>query len=287
MSFQFLTPSTLPEVLSFLGESPEETLAMAGGTDLLLAMDFGRFRPRRVVSLARLPWRWVRWEEGVLSVGSLAPLRDVERAPGLSARLPALWEALRDVGSVQLRHRATLGGNIVRSSPVSDLLPPLLASGATLRLVSQGGVREVPLDGFLRGSWRTGLEPGELIQEIRVPAPQAGAYLWQRVRPVNDISQVSAAASVGGGDPTGSRGALWHLAAGGVDPVPQRLPRAERALTSVTPGAEEVREAAETAAEEFRFRTDQRATEGYRRHLFSILVRRAVERARTRWEARG
>ncbi|MCI4328568.1 MAG: FAD binding domain-containing protein, partial [Thermoplasmata archaeon] len=200
--------------------------------------------------------------------------RDVETDPRIRRSYPGLWESIRSVGSVSLRHRATLGGNLARASPASDLIPILLAHEALVSVVSASGDREVPIAEFVLGSRRTTLQPGELIRSIRIPHPGPSTYVWQRVRPANDISQVGVAVL----RPRDRPG--WRVALGGVSPVAQRIPEVEACLRSATPSDSEVVEAAREAAERAPFVTDKRASEAYRRKLVGVLVERAVRAVR-------
>ncbi|HTS33741.1 MAG TPA: FAD binding domain-containing protein [Thermoplasmata archaeon] len=269
--FELVVPSTVEEAMAALRTSgPGGASALAGGTDLLNDLDDGRARPQRVVSLRRLPWRTLDWTGGQLTVGSTLPLRALEQDPEVARRFPGLVQAVRAVGSVALRHCATLGGNVVRSAPASDLVPVLLSLDAEVDLVGPRGDRRVPLDRFIRSSRRVDLAEGELVRSIRFPEARPSSYLWQRVRPANDISQVAVALAF---SPTGH---AWRVAVGGVPPRPVLLPGPARLLGSGAPGPEVVRRAAALAGEEAPFVTDRRASEEYRRRTVSALVARAV-----------
>jgi CO/xanthine dehydrogenase FAD-binding subunit len=277
MAFSLVRPATVEEALRALAEpGVGAAVPLAGGTDLLLDIEDGHLAPKRVVSLDRLPWKTLAWEGPVVRVGATLPLARLAADPTVRRRTPALAEAVDAVGSLALRHRATLGGNLGRAGPASDLLPILLASEAKVRLVSGTGRRELALSAFLRGSRTTDLRPGELIESVAVPEAPVSSYVWQRVRPANDVSQVGVAvARVGLGGP-------WRLSLGGIMPVPRRVPEAESALGSASPSPEEVAAAADAAATHAPFATDKRASEAYRRRLVAVLVRRAVERALAR-----
>jgi len=249
---------------------PGEVAVLAGGTDLMFDIDSGRGAPKKVVSLRRLPWRTVDWNGPVLTVGSTLPLRSLERDPDLPTRHPGLFQAIRAVGSVQLRHRATLGGNLGRAAPASDLIPILLALDAEVDLVGPSGDRRLSIDRFVLGSRRTALGPGELVRSVRFPEPRPSAYLWQRVRPANDVSQVAVAAARSPSDHG------WRVAVGGIPPRAVRVPEAEAELRSPTPSDPEVREAAERAMRHLSIVTDRRASEEYRRRVVGTLVDRAV-----------
>ncbi|HEV2317923.1 MAG TPA: FAD binding domain-containing protein [Thermoplasmata archaeon] len=270
MAFELAVPETEAEAFEFLaGAGAPPAAALAGGTDLLLDVEYGRVDAARLVSLRRLPWRFVQWGESSVRIGSTAPLASLESDPELRRRIPGLHTAVGAVGGYALRHRATLGGNLARCAPASDLLPVLLALECTVELVGPAGSRELELGKFLIGSRRTALGPSELIRSVTVPARPC-AYLWQRVRPANDISQVGVAAAR---RPDGA----WTLAVGGIVPCPRGFPEAAGLLHGPSPGRAEIRAAADRASREAPFSTDKRATESYRRRLVAVLVERAVD----------
>ncbi len=282
MAYALHFPRSFEEAFRLLdpqGQPP--ALPLAGGTDLLPAVEAGRWHPGALVSLSRLPLATFERAGDEVLIGGTLPLRRLEREPAIGELLPGFAEALREVGSVPLRHRATLGGNVVRASPASDLLPPLLALEASLDLRSQHGRRRVALVDFLRGSWETTLQRGELVERIRVPVPRPGSYRWQRVRPANDISQVGVATAL----VTSDARSPWRIAAGGMESHPQRLSGAEAALPQEDPSPGEIEEAVHRAREGTRLKDDRRAGEEYRRHLLGVLLRRSitstVERARS------
>jgi len=270
-SFTLVTPPSVEAAVAELATgAPGDVLVLAGGTDLLFDLDSPRVAPKRVLSLRRLPWRTLDWNGPVLTVGSTLPLRALEEDRDVADRHPGLLQAVRAVGGVPLRHRATLGGNLGRAAPASDLLPVLLALDAEVDLVGPNGARSLPVDRFLVGSRRTAIGPAELIRSVRFPEPRPSAYLWQRVRPEHDISQIAVAVAR---SPSDGR---WRLAVGGIPPRAARLPEAEARLSSQAPGDAELRAAAELAAQKLPIAADRRASEEYRRHLVATLLERAV-----------
>jgi CO/xanthine dehydrogenase FAD-binding subunit len=270
-SFELRVPASVDEALAALrGEEPGAVAVIAGGTDLLIDIDDGRTAPRRVVSLRRLPWRTLDWVDGALSVGSTLPLRSLEQDPEVRRRLPGLWQSVHAVGSVALRHRATLGGNLGRSAPASDLVPMLLALDAEVEIVGPHGSRRDRVDRFVLASRRTALAPGELIRAVHFPEPRPSAYLWQRVRPANDISQIAVAVAY---SPSGQR---WSVAVGGMPPRPRLLPDVAALLGNADPTEARLRDASTKASREVAIAADQRASEEYRRHLVGTLLERAV-----------
>lgn len=278
-SFELRRPATVEEAFVALRPSSAgPPRVLAGGTDLLLDLDAGRFPPGPVVSLRRLPWREHRWEGSGLRLGSTEPLRALELDRTVGARFPALGEAIEAVGGPALRRQASVGGNLGRAAPASDLLPVLLVLDAEVDLVREGGSRTVPVDRFLRSSRRPDLSDGELIRSVYLPEPRPSAYLWQRVRPANDISQVAVATAFS--PSTGT----WKVALGGVPPRSVLVPDAARGLEGVHPSAPAVARAAQIVADHPSLVSDRRATEEFRRGLAGTLLARAVALTESRPE---
>jgi carbon-monoxide dehydrogenase medium subunit len=274
IGFELVVPRSEEEALAALRSVPAgAATVIAGGTDLLFDLDRGRVTPQRVVSLRRLPWRTLDWTGGALTIGSTLPLRLLERDPDLPSRFPALAQALGAVGGVALRWHATLGGNLGRSAPASDLIPVLLALDAEVELTSPNGVRTVPVDRFVRASRDTELGRAELIRAIRLPEPRPSAYLWQRVRPVNDVSQVAVAVAY---SPSDRR---WRVILGGMPPRPQRVEDPADPLTGLEPPSEQVARYAERVSGHPGLVGDRRASDEHRRRLAATLFLRAIRSA--------
>ena len=273
--FTLVVPATEPEAIAELAQAPPGSIAvLAGGTDLLLDLDERRLAPGRVLSLRRLPWKGHVWNDGGLTIGSTEPLSVLEADETLAQRLPALAQAIAAVGSPALRHQATVGGNLGRAAPASDLTPVLLALDAEIEIVGPAGTRRLPVDGFLKGSRRTALDRGELIRSVRIPEQRpTSAYLWQRVRPAGDISQIGVSVAYAPQDEH------WRVSLGGAPPRPVLVPDAASELRGPRPDEEEVAAAAARLAAHPALITDRRATDEHRRRVASILVVRAVSSA--------
>jgi len=280
-TFDLVAPATPDEAIALLrADGSGEVLVLAGGTDLLFDLEGGRAAPRRVLSLRHLPWATLDWNGTSLTIGSTLSLRALENDPDVRARLPGLYAAVRAVGSVALRHRATLGGNLGRSAPASDLVPILLALDAEVDLVGPHGERTLSVDRFVLGSRQTALSPGELIRSVRIPEPRPSAYLWQRVRPFHDISHMAVAVAY---SPAHSR---WRVAVSGFPPRPLLVPEAEEALDGPVPNERAIGRAAESVARHAPIVADRRASEEYRRHIVRPLLVRAVRAAASLPEVR-
>jgi CO/xanthine dehydrogenase FAD-binding subunit len=273
-------PTSLEEALEVRGRS--SPVAVAGGTDLMVALNARSARPSALLDLSRIDrLRGLRQDTGRTVVGALTTFSDLVNTPGCP---PVLAAASRTVGSPQIRNRGTVGGNLATGSPAGDALPPLIALGAEVSVRSAArGTRIIPVHTFLLGPKRTALADDELIVEVSWP-PADGPQLFSKVGPRN--AMVIAVASVALVLDPQSRSC--RLALGAVAPTVVRAAAAEVLLTDALaeagawehPAAEvsddvvaAVGRLAATAAEPI---DDHRGTAGYRRHAVDVLSRRVA-----------
>ena len=257
-----LTPRSLDEALRLKAELPEGRFVQ-GGTDVLVELNFDRSRPPALINLNEVSeLRGWSDEGGALVLRSGLTYAEAMAAP-LAARLPALAEASRTVGSPQIRNRGTLGGNLGTASPAGDSLPPLLVEGATIELASVRGSRSLPLTEFLLGPKRNALEPDELVVSVRV-TPSGSRQTFMKVGPRNAmvIAVCSLALSV-----DRERGEL-RAAFGSAGPVAS-------VVTSLLEDADGFPDAVTAASSPI---DDVRGTAAYRRHALRVLTHRALER---------
>jgi len=200
--FAYERPGTLAETSRLLLEAGAEACILAGGTDLVVGLRDGSIAPRVVIDIKRvaeLGTEAISRMDGSLRFSALAVMSEVEADPRVLDELPALAEAARVVGSVQIRHRATLAGNICNGSPAADTAPPLLVYGATVVVSGPNGERRVAIDELILGPGRVALERGELVSAIEVPIPASGvgsAYTRLVRRRGTDLASVTMCAAV-------------------------------------------------------------------------------------------
>jgi CO/xanthine dehydrogenase FAD-binding subunit len=177
-----LQPSDLDEALAMRAAHPE-ALPLAGGTDLMVDLNFDRRRPERILDLTRVR-ELEQWEgdERELTIG--AGVTHARLVAELGRPAPGLAMAARTIGSPQIRNRGTLGGNLGTASPAGDAIPPLIAAGAAVEVASPSGAREIPAEGFCTGPKRSALAADELITRVRVPAVR-GPQQFAKVGPRN------------------------------------------------------------------------------------------------------
>jgi CO/xanthine dehydrogenase FAD-binding subunit len=273
---------TLDEALEAMSEHLDPH-PIAGGTDLMVAMNRGRERPGTIVDLTRIDdlTGWSRSGREQLGAGVTYARIEADADPD-----DALLQAARAVGSPQIRARGTVGGNIGTASPAGDLLPVLAARDADIELVSTSGRRSVPWYAFFTGPKRTALEPGELIAGASW-ASHSGASVFAKVGPRNAMVISICSVCVQLDDEARE----VRVAMGSVGPTVLRAPEAEAFAQaevddagawddpSRPPRAAALRRFGELAAEAARPIDDVRGTAAYRRHAVSVLASRLLERA--------
>ncbi|MEJ3746272.1 FAD binding domain-containing protein [Actinomycetes bacterium KLBMP 9797] len=272
----FLRPSTWEDALALRAERPD-ALPIAGGTDVMVELNFDRRRPAALLDLTRVaPLAEWGTDGDVVRLGAGVTYQRV--IAELGRALPGLAMASRTVGSPQIRNRGTVGGNLGSASPAGDALPPLLAAGAVVELASVRGVRAVPVGAFFQGPKRSVLAPDELIAAILVPRA-TGAEQFAKVGTRNAmvIAVCSFALSLA------RAGDGWRVGTGigSAAPTPVRAPSAESFLASALPLSGPVppdvaqRFGALVAAAAAPI-DDIRGTAAYRRHALAVLARRTL-----------
>jgi CO/xanthine dehydrogenase FAD-binding subunit len=198
-AYEMRTPATLAETLATLAREPGVWRPFAGGTDLMVLLEAGKLSHRRYLNIRKLPeLRGITVSEDSVTIGALATYTDIQNHPVLVAEFPLLCRAAAETGSVATQNRGTLGGNIANASPAADSPPALVVYDASLELISTGGSRWVPYDGFHTGYKAMLLRPDELIARIRLPRDKRNwiqHYAKVGTRKAQAISKVCLAAA--------------------------------------------------------------------------------------------
>jgi CO/xanthine dehydrogenase FAD-binding subunit len=278
---EILAPDTWEDALAMKAAHPQ-ALPIAGGTDVMVALNFDRTRPEAIIDLTRVP-ELRDWgaENGRLRIG--AGVSYTRLIDELGDRLPGLAIASRTVGSPQIRNRGTVGGNLGTASPAGDALPPLYVSDAEVELASASGTRRVPVTEFIAGPKRTSARDDELIAAFHLPAA-AGAQQFAKIGTRNAMVIAVCSLSL----------AIWPerravcACIGSAGPTPIRATEAEAF------GAGELdwdgrRPLSDTALQRFGELVaaaaapidDVRGSAAYRRHALGVLARRTLAWA---WE---
>lgn len=257
-------PTDLTGALEALSQAPDATL-LAGGTDLMVEINFGHKRPEHVLALRRVE----ELKELNGSIGSGVTWARLEQGPHR-----ALSQAARTVGSPQIRAAGTIGGNLGTASPAGDGLPFLAALDAGVELRSASGSRRLRWDEFLTGPKQTALAPGELIYSVTLPdeIPDRQEFGKVGVRNAMVISAVMVCVLRYDDGRT-------RVAVGSAGPTTLRATRAEELISAErNPSDTALSEFQRLVSEEVRPITDHRSTEAYRRHAAGVVARRLLER---------
>lgn len=276
--FEYFEPQTMDEAVALLARYGTRAQALAGGTDLLVELKEQLRRAECVVNIKRIPGiDGLSFDaQAGLRIGALTTAREVEVSPLILEKYPSLAQAARELGSIQVRNRATIVGNVCRASPSADTLPPLIADGAEVAIRGAQGERRTLLEAFFTGPGKTVLAPGELVTELRLPAPRGRTgkvYLKHGRRKAMELATVGVAVTLTRDD--------VKIVLGAVAPTPIRARRAEEEIRGkMAPAA--IERAAQAAADESRPISNVRASADYRREMVQVLTRRALEQA---WKA--
>jgi len=272
--FDYRRADSADEAIALLDEYGDDAKLLAGGHSLLPLMKLRLASPAVLIDIGRLrELSYVRDAGDHIAIGALTRHRDVETSVLLRAEVPLLAHAASQVGDPQVRHRGTIGGSIAHGDPASDLPAVVLALGGTLVArgsAGAGGERTIPATEFFRGFLECELTPTELLTEIRVPKVGKAGWSFQKFnRRAQDWAIVGVAAVRNG--QTGV--ALVNM---GTTPI-----RAT-AVESAVAGGASATDAAAHAADGLDPPSDLNASPEYRRHLATVLVRRALEEAAAR-----
>lgn len=172
--FQYLRPASLKEALEQLAAFQPRVKPLIGGTDLMVRIQKGQAEVDAVVDLKGIQDISSTIEKGSreVTIGSLTVISDISADEDMRAWYPALIEAARTVGSIQIRNRATLTGNICNASPAADTVPPLIAYDTDVEIAGVSGGRTVALRDFFIGPGKTVCGPDELVVSVRIPVPE-------------------------------------------------------------------------------------------------------------------
>jgi aerobic carbon-monoxide dehydrogenase medium subunit len=265
--FDYVRADSVDDAIAKLGAS-EDAKLLAGGHSLLPAMKLRIARPATLVDIGRLQdLSYVREDGDHVAIGALTRHHDVATSEALRSRCPIVASTAEQVGDPQVRHMGTIGGSCAHGDPAGDLPSVLLALDATFVAKGPNGERSIAAGDFFTSLFETALAPDEILTEIRVPATTGGwAYLKFNRRAIDWAVVGVAAVQANGGA---------HVGLTNMGLTPLRAAGVEEALA----GGADPTSAAERADEGTSPPSDAFASDGYRRELVKVLVRRALEEA--------
>ncbi|TAK84628.1 MAG: xanthine dehydrogenase family protein subunit M [Betaproteobacteria bacterium] len=273
--FELVEPRTLGDAIAALDAREGAVRPMSGATALMLMMKAGVLRPARLVSLRKLNLDSIsNGKDGVLVVGAMTTLRELERSAAVKEGWPVITRALRTLSNVRVRNVATVGGALAHADPHMDLPPLLSALGARATIAGPQGERSAPIESLYAGYLENTLRRGELITHIEIPplGKRRAAYLKCTTRSADDWPALGMAVVLDGGEAR-----IWVSAA---TDKPTRLLAAEKILKGQITDEKALRQAGAAAAEEVHIESDLHGSADYKKQLIRVYLARAVHEAR-------
>jgi carbon-monoxide dehydrogenase medium subunit len=282
-SFEYLRPQTLSEAIALLDKHGETAKILSGGQSLIPMMKVRLARPEYIVDINRLPdLHYIKEEAGFLKIGGLTREAELEASDLVRSKYPIILDTARLIADPQVRNMATLGGNLAHGDSANDHPATMLALGAEIVAVGKNGERVIPINEFFLSVFTTALEQGEILTEIRIPIPPSGsggAY-FKLERKVGDFATVGVAVQL-----TVDAVSLCRRAGIGltnVGPIPIKATKAEESLVGKNLGDDQIKKAANLAAEDSQPSSDLRGPAEYKLAMVRELTKRALIRAHAR-----
>lgn len=304
--YEYHKPQTVKEAIDLM-EGLENAKYIAGGTDVMVLIRQKKLAPARLISLRNIGDLNYMETEGGLRIGSAVTHNAIAKNDFVQRRYSALADAVKKVGSLQIRNVATMGGNICNAAPSADTACPLLVLDASVIIAGKTGEREMSLDDFFLGPNKVALEKGEILKGFTMPAfgeNTGSAYFKHTRRQAMDLPMLGVAARVTidiGGSEVGCKDAFCtvdsisnilkrledenlvckdvRIAMGVVAPRPIRARKAEEALKGKVISEKLFEEIGEIAASESQPRDSIRGEAWYRRDMVKVLTKRAILKA--------
>ena len=276
--FRLEEPESVQEAADLLSRYGDSAKVYAGGTELLLAMKEGLVHYERLINVKQLKGlNEVKLDNGTVSIGALCTHHQLETAPLLKERLPALVELEKNVANVRVRQAGTIGGNLCFAEPHADPGTLLLALGATMVAQRSSSRREIAAADFFIDAYETCLAADEVLSEICIPATAAKsgiAYLKFGYLERPSVG-VAIALTLNGGISDAK------IAVGCAGPAPKRVAEAEAMLKgkSIEEASRNLASAGQAAGRAAQAISDLHGAQDYKEHIVGVLLKRAFQRA--------
>ena len=277
-SLKYEAPSSLGEAIALLARASGTSRILAGGTDVIVQMETDLIEPELVVDIKKIPeLRQIVVDHNGFRVGAAVTGMELMDHHAFCKAWPGVVDGVKLIGSMQIKGRATVGGNLCNASPAADSVPALIAAGAIARVTGPHGTREVPVEDIPIGPGKTSLAKGEIVVSFLFPPRSANsgdAYLRMTPRTEMDIAVVGVGINItldAGGVCTAARVSL-----GAVAPTALLVKEAGAALVGSCLDASALDRLSQAAAAACRPIDDKRGTREYRIKVAAVLARRAA-----------
>lgn len=271
-SFEYSAPNSLEEAINIASKYEGKAMYLAGGTDLFVQIKNSIIKPQIVIDLKKISYtQGVEVSEKEINIGALTTLRAVETSLVIQEKLPLLAQSAGKLGSMQVRNRATIGGNLCNAAPSAETAPALLALEAKAEILSNTGIKNIELIDFFKGPRQTILANGEILKSLRIPIsckPRGSVYYKLSNRRAMDIAFVNIAILV---ELDREKIKKVRIALGAVAATPFRVTEVESLLEGTIFTEDIAKKAAKLAAHCASPITDLRASKEYRREMVNQL----------------
>ena len=282
--FEYLAPKTLDEALSLLDKYKDKSARiLAGGTDLLVKMKTIDLKTDYLINIKNIPeLDFIDTTDG-LKVGAAVLLSHLERIGKIKERYTALYEGITSMATIAIKNMGTIAGNIVNASPAADTVPPLIAYGAEVKLVSKRGERTVLVEDFITGVGKTVIEADELITQVNLPEMKknSGSAFSKKGRVKADIAKINLAIYL---EREGNICKDCKIVLGSVAVKAILAKEAEGLLKGQTVSTSLIDKIAKKASEEIKPIDDIRSSVEYRTEIAQVMVEDTIKVA---WERAG
>jgi CO/xanthine dehydrogenase FAD-binding subunit len=278
-TFEYIKAKSLQEACELLARHGVKAHLLAGGTDVVGKLKERELTPDVIVDVKGIPGlSGIQYRPGEgMKIGPLTPIREIETSPVIREHLPVLAYAAHLIGSVQIRHRATIGGNICNALPSADTGPYLIAMGAEATVMGASGERTMLVEDIFAASGKNSLSPGDIVTSIDIPAWPAmtgGAYVKHALKKAVDVAIVNVGVAVTT-DPKKTTFEQVRIVIGSVGPRPIRAKAAEEYLKGKAIDDVVMATAGEMAAKA----ATPRTTKEYKTEMVKVLTRRMLKQS--------
>ncbi len=276
--FDYQAPTTVEQAIALLSA---DARPLAGGTDLLVKIRYGRIAPDCLIDIKHIPeLTRISVDEAGLTLGAAVTCADLVAHPTVCEQYPGLVDAVSIIGGAAIQNRATIGGNLCNAAPSADSIPALIVYSTSCTIAGPAGRRVLSADAFCTGPGQTILGPDELLVSLHLPPPAPrSAAAYRRFTPRHEMD--IAVAGVGTWLALDQDGKIAdaRIALSAVAPVPLPVPQAAQVLIGRVPDQEALAAAAQTAQKAARPINDVRGGAAQRTHLIGVLVQRTLDTA--------
>ena len=281
--FEYHAPQTLQKALELLSHYGPQAKILAGGTDLVGHLKFGKRTPAHVIDIKKLNELKSISKGSVIKIGAGNNFKTVQDFFADSTDYAGLYESIYSIGKTQVLNMGTVGGNLANGSPKADTAPPLLTYNARIKLVDLNGERTLDLKEFHTGPNKTVMAENEILTEIEFDAlpPNTSSAFEKTARVGADISKITCAVTV-----VREAGLCksCRIACGAAAPVPMRTPRAEKLINGKSVDNQLIEKVALQIGKEIDPPAWGRTSQEYRRHMVAVMFADGFWRA---WEKAG